>query len=264
MAAEAFYEQLDEHRWLATAATTGPWSPTDQHAGPPAALLGTLLAGALGDGRLVRMTFEILRPVPVAELTTEVEVLRPGRRVAMGRAVLATADGPVMTLQGWRIREAPGVLAPDRPDGDVDVATIPGPDHAEPKPFFAVDWDEGYHTAVESRFVTGGYRETGDATAWLRCRLPLITGTPLTPLQRLLVAGDSGNGISSRLPQQQWLYVNPELTVHLRELPAGEWVGLDARTRFGPDGIGLATTTLHGEGQGAIGTASQSLIVEPR
>lgn len=283
---DALYEQLDEHRWRATARTTGPWSPDAQHAGPPSALLGTVLADALGAGRMVRWTFEILRPVPVAELTTSVEVLRPGHKVAMGRAVLADDAGPVMTVQGWRIRERDVPLPPDRPDrssthgttgrpdatdgtadarpgGTVDVTAMPGPHEAVAREFFPVDWDEGYHTAVEIRFVHGAFRASGDAAAWLRCRVPLVAGTELTPLQRLLVAADTGNGISSRLDTQQWLFVNTDLTVHVRDHPVGEWVGLDARTRFGPDGIGLATAQVHGA-QGPIGTAHQSLIVEPR
>ena len=94
--------------------------------------------------------------------------------------------------------------------------------------------------------------------------VPLISGEPLTPLQRLLVCADTGHGISSRLSISEWLYVNTDLSVHVRELPAGEWVGLDATTRLGPDGIAMAQSTIHREGQGTIGTAIQSLIVERR
>lgn len=261
--ADAFYEQLDLHRWRATVATTGPWDEGSQHAGPPAALLGHLLADALGPGRLVRCTFEILRPVPVGDLTTAVEVLRPGRRVAMGRAELRSDGETVMTVQGWRIREADVGLPADRPGGAIAVDRLPPPAEAEPRAFFDVTWDEGYHTAMEYRFVRGAFDEPGDAAVWLRCRLPLVAGTELTPLQRLLVAADTGNGASARLPIEDWLYINTDLSVHVRDLPDGEWVGLDARTRFGPDGIGLATATLHGA-QGEIGTAVQSLIVAPR
>lgn len=263
---DAFWEQLDDDRWRALPATRGPWSRDHQHAGPPAALLGTVLEDALGEGRLVRCTFEILRPVPIAEMTTTVEVLRPGRKVALGRAALLVDDEPVMTVQGWRLREDGDVdLRPDRPGADPAVPDepLPGPDDAVPRPFFDVPWDEGYHEAMEVRFVHGAFTDVGDAAAWLRCRVPLVAGTELTPLQRLLVAADTGNGISARLTQDEWLFVNTDLTVHVRDLPRGEWVGLDARTRFGPDGIGLATATVHGE-QGPIGTALQSLIVEPR
>lgn len=258
-AESAFYERLDESRWRPTDATRGPWSFEHQHAGPPSALVGTVLADVLGPGRIVRCTFEILRPVPIVDLTTAVEVIRPGHKVALAQATLADDAGPVMLARAWRLREAEVDLGPDL---DADAA-LPSPDEAEHRPFFPVEWDEGYHRAVEVRFVDGAFNEPGDATAWLRCTIPLVSGTELTPLQRLLVASDTGNGISARLDVTAWLFANTDLTVHVRDMPSGDWVGLDARTRFGPDGIGLATATIHGE-QGPIGTALQSLLVEPR
>ena len=39
----AFYEPTGPGRYRATNATVGPWAPTLQHAGPPAALLGHVL-----------------------------------------------------------------------------------------------------------------------------------------------------------------------------------------------------------------------------
>ncbi len=257
----AFYEQLDEQRFRAGAMTRGPWSIDHQHAGPPSALLGSQLAMHLGEGRIVRCTFEILQPVPISDLTVEVEVLRPGRNITLGQATLTGPDGPVMLARAWRLRE----LAVDLPaDGAIGADVAMGsPDDAQERPFFPVAWDEGYHVAMAVRFLEGGFTETGDAKAWLRSTIDLIDGQPITPLQRLLVAADTGNGISSRLDIKDWLFVNTDLTVHVRDLPRGPWVGLDATTRFGPDGIGLATATIHGE-QGPIGTALQSLVVQPQ
>jgi hypothetical protein len=258
---DAFFERLDDARFRATAMTRGPWSIDHQHAGPPSALLGSQLAAQLGAGRIVRCTFEILQPVPITDLTVEVEVLRPGRNVTLGQATLSGPDGPVMLARAWRLRE----LAVDLPaDGAIGTdTTMRGIDDAERQPFFSVEWDEGYHVAMEIRFVEGSFAEHGDAKAWLRSTIDLIDDEPITPLQRLLVAADTGNGISSRLPIREWLFVNTDLTVHVRDLPRGPWVGLDATTRFGPDGIGLATATIHAE-QGPIGTAIQSLVVQPQ
>ena len=64
---EAFYER-DGDRYVATELTRGPWDPGAQHAGPPAALLGReieLLPDA-EEFQVGRITFEILRPVPIA------------------------------------------------------------------------------------------------------------------------------------------------------------------------------------------------------
>ena len=42
--AEAFFVQRDDHEYVATAYTSGPWDARAQHGGPPAALL----VGAIG------------------------------------------------------------------------------------------------------------------------------------------------------------------------------------------------------------------------
>lgn len=259
--AESFYERVDADRVRSTVATRGPWSPDHQHAGPPAALLGGALDDALGEvlpsGRVTRITFEVLRPVPIAELTVEARVLRHGRRVALAEGALHDADGPGLLARAWRLREADVDLAPDR------GPTMPPIAEGVPAAFFELPWDVGYHTSIELRTTRGDFTEPGDAAVWFRSLLDVTDDAPITPLQRVLVAADSGNGISARFDPSAWLFVNTDLNVHLREHPADEWVGLDAATRWGPDGIGLATSVLHGS-QGTIGTASQGLLVEPQ
>ena len=63
---------------------------------------------------------------------------------------------------------------------------------------------------------------------WLRMRQPLVAGEEPSPLQRVLVAADVGNGISAALDYRRYLFINVELTVHLERMPAGEWVCVDA------------------------------------
>lgn len=255
---DAFYERLGQDRYRSTAATRGPWSPDHQHAGPPSALLGGALADVLDGGRITRITFEVLRPVPITDLTVKVEVVRPGRRVAMAQGELGNADGPALLARAWTIREADVDLAPDR---EASMPPVDDPGNG-PATFFDVPWD-GYHTAIEQVTCRGDFREPGDAAMWLRSRIEVTDSAPITPLQRVLVAADAGNGISARMDPTEWLFVNTDLNVHLREHPDGEWVGLDARTRWGTDGIGLATSVIHGE-QGEIGVGSQGLLVEPQ
>ncbi len=252
-----YYERLDEGRYRSTVATRGPWSPDHQHAGPPAALLGGALADVLDVGRVTRVTFEVLRPVPITELTVTTSLDRPGRRVAMASGVLADDDGPVLLARAWAIREADVPL-----EADVAATMAPVGDGAAAS-FFELPWDEGYHTSMELRTTRGDFTEAGDAAVWFRCLVDVTDDAPITPLQRVLAAADSGNGISARMDPNRWLFVNTDLNVHLADHPEGEWVGLDATTRFGPDGIGLATSTIHGE-QGVIGAGSQGLLVEPR
>jgi hypothetical protein len=105
--------------------------------------------------------------------------------------------------------------------------------------------------------------ELGPATAWLRMRKPLVGGEEPTPLQRVLVAADVGNGISAELDYREFVFVNVELTVHLERMPAGEWIGVDAVTVAQPTGVATAESVLY-DREGRIGRAAQSLVVSAR
>ena len=94
-------------------------------------------------------------------------------------------------------------------------------------------------------------------------RQQLVAGEQPSPLQRVLVAADSGNGVSATLDWSRYLFINVDLSVHLHRLPAGEWVCLDAITVAEPEGIGLADTALYDE-RGPLGRALQTLLIRER
>jgi Thioesterase-like superfamily len=258
---DAFFEVVGVGRFLATELTRGPWDPGMQHAGPPAALLGRAVEGH-GDRaglRVARITFEIMRPLPIAELAVATRTLRGGRGVELVEAALRAGEVELMRATALRIRTAAGLELPKE--------LLPGPRLAGPEagrvmPFFPTGQAVGYHTAMEVRFVAGSFREPGPATAWMRMRHPLVPGETPSPLCRVLTAADSGNGISASLDYQRWRFINPDLTVYLMRPPVGEWVALEAATTAAA-GIGLADTTLH-DRQGPIGRAVQALFVDRR
>jgi Acyl-CoA thioesterase C-terminal domain/Acyl-CoA thioesterase N-terminal domain len=254
---EAFYEPSGE-RFAPTESTRGPWDPNAQHAGPPAALLGRALElcdSPDGPAQIGRVTFEILGPVPLEPLAVAAEVVRPGRSVELLAASLAGPEGEVMRAQAWRLRTHDTALEPaeDEPP--------PGPGTAEPRPFFPTGQEVGYHTAMDYRFVRGSFREAGPATVWMRMLGPLVEGEEPTPLERLMVAADAGNGVSAAFDWRRFLFINTELSVHLTRPPDGDWVCLDAITHV--DGIGLADTALF-DWRGRIGRVDQSLLVRER
>ena len=82
-------------------------------------------------------------------------------------------------------------------------------------------------------------------------------------MQRVAAAADFGNGISGLDVMNDLLFINPDLTIHLSRLPVGEWVCLDARSRYEPNGIGIATSDLYDE-DGPIGRSIQSLLLDSR
>ncbi len=264
---ESFYEP-DGDRYVSTELTRGPWDAEAQHAGPPAALLGREIE-RLGGGRIGgpdgpeaqvgRLTYELLRPVPIASLAVSAEIVRPGRSVEMVEATLSDDEGEVMRARAWRLRTKPVTF--DDPPGQREAP--PGPDKGEPGEFFHTGWDVGYHTAMEYRFVSGAFMEAGPAVVWMRMAVPLIPDEEPSPLQRVLAAADSGNGVSAALDWRRYLFINVDLSVHLNRMPDGEWVCLDALTMPERNGVGIADTALFDE-RGQIGRAAQTLLVGDR
>jgi hypothetical protein len=256
----AFYLP-DGERFVSTEWTRGPWDPHFQHAGPPAALLGRAIE-RLGDGDeflVTRFTFEILRAVPLSVLAVEARLARPGRSVQLAEATLSDGDGPIAMARAWRIRRTntadeqskpePGTFAP----AEAVVASTDFDPWGGPSYFSAVEW----------RVAAGDFMNAGPATVWMRMNGALVEGEQPSPLTRVLVAADSGNGVSMELSLETHVFINTELTVHLFREPVGEWVCLDARTRIGADGAGLASSVLF-DSTGRFGVANQALLVRPR
>lgn len=273
---ESFYV-ADGKDFASTELTRGPWHPGSQHAGPPAALIGRAVESLPADHpmQVGRITYEILRPVPIAPLRVEAEIVRPGRRVQMFEATLRAGDEALMRARGWRVRvgefEVPAGLSSTEPAAApspsaqvLKPATVPPfPEEGQVVPFFDTGQDAGYHTAMDLRFVAGAFQEPGPAIAWLRMRHELVAGEEPTPLQRVLAAADTGNGISATLDVRHHLFINVDLSVHLARLPEGEWVGLDAVTLPETTGIGITDTALF-DRRGPLGRAAQTLLVAKR
>jgi hypothetical protein len=181
--------------------------------------------------------------------------------VQLLEAELSDAAGePLMRASAWRIRSAP-VEIPDAAMGP--SAPPPGPEQGREVEFFPTGEELGYHSAMEVRFVEGGFIEPGPALVWLRMRQPLVAGEEPSPLQRVLVTADVGNGVSAALDYRRYLFINVDLTVHLERLPAGEWVCVDAVTLPQPSGVGTAESVLS-DASGRLGRALQTLLIAER
>ena len=254
---DAFYTP-DGDRFVPTELMRGPWSANAQHAGPPAALVARAVETLEPEGlSLARLTMNVLRPIPLTPIRVEARAIRSGRSTQYVEATLADDDGEIARASAWRIRGLP------RAELDLDVTPPPGPAESGPAPFFEPGWSPSYFDAMEWRLARGALAEPGPAAVWMRMRCALVEGEEPSPVARVLVAADSGNGISWALPLQTSLFINTEITVHLARMPEGEWVCLDARTRIGSLGVGFAESVLWDE-RGMLGRGTQALLVAAR
>jgi hypothetical protein len=251
---------VDGDHFVPSSSARGPWSAHHQHGGPPAALLARAFARQAGAGaQLARLTFDFLRPVPLAPLTIATRVVRAGAKVQRFAGSVLSDDGAVVieaTCLAMRV-------APDSMDTLPESPAAPA-SPAESAPFELpfMSGTEGYHRAMEWRIAKGTWGR-GPTAVWLRPRVALIAGEPTAPLECLVVAADSASGVAVVVDPRRATFVNGDLTIALHRAPAGEWTCLDAATTGERHGIGLARARLW-DTSGLVGRSFQTLLLEPR
>jgi acyl-coenzyme A thioesterase PaaI-like protein len=251
----------DGEHLVPTERARGPWSPLALHGGPVAALTARAAESVAGHDelQLVRLTLELLRPVPLAPLRVTAAVVKPGRKAQLIDTVIEADGVEVAWSRALRIhraseeqRAAPTTAEDGAPPSHDGVASTP----------LMEGGARAFHNqGMEMRYVGGRVGRPGPATVWFRLRCPVIAGEEPTPWQRVAAAADFGNGVSAELDFASSTFINPDLTISVHRPPVGEWVCLDARTRFGTAGIGAAESALW-DVEGRIGRAVQNLVVE--
>ncbi len=257
---DAVFLPTGDAQFTPTALARGPWDPNAQHGGAPAALLASLIEREVAPQSVVRVTVELLKPVPLVPLTVSTTG-RAGRTAGRWEATLSADGGLVARAHALSART--GELGAASLDGAADASDggLPWPDDGAPLRIPGMPEQRSfYYTAMEARLATGSVTDPGPAAVWFRLRVPLVEGDQQSPLARAVAAADFASGTSWVLPFGRFLYLNADLTVYLHRMPVGDWIGVDARTRIAPHGVGVAESRLY-DRDGPIGTAHQALVV---
>ena len=251
---------VDCDRVVTSPDAAGPWDPRMQHGSAPAALV-VWAAEAIPSPvpmQIARVTIDLMRPVPVAPLTIEREILREGRKIQLC-AIKLLADGVVVVgATVLKIKTHSLALPPGIADLPLE---LPGPDQSLVEP--ADNAGSPFTKCISMRAAHGRFGMVGPAAIWFRIDQPLIAGSPISQAMRAVVAADFSNGTSSALDFRQWTFINADLTVNFAREPVGDWILLDAESWIGPEGAGLAMARL-ADASGYFGRVVQSLVVEKR
>jgi hypothetical protein len=238
----------------------GPWHPSMQHGSPPAALVvwAAERIPTTVPMRIARVTVDLMRPVPVAPLTIESEVLRDGRKIQLC-AVWLIADGVVVVeATVLKIKVQANELPPEAAILPIE---LPGPDQSRVEP---VDFSSSpFVTGMSLRAARGRFGSPGPGAIWYRVDRPIVEGAPVSQAMRTMAAADFCNGTSPVLDFREWTFLNADLTVNFSREPSGDWILVDAESWIGPDGAGLAMARLADE-RGYFGRAIQTLVFERR
>ena len=265
-AAAALFIPRDDGTFQPTELTRGGWSDDAQHGSPPSGLLARAIERVTSafPMQMVRYTIDLYRPVPLDPLTVTTRTLRDGRRIQVVEALLFAGELEVGRASGLKIRVT-----------ELDLPVLPDHQQWEQPPgpggVPVMDWEElfgrpprtvRFHVhGVEIRTIDGSFHTLGPGTSWFRLRQPLVAGEVPTPFQRLATLADMSNGNSQSIDSRHWTYVNPDITLYLHRLPAGEWVGMRSVAHQHPSGIGLAESRVFDE-DGLIGTINQAQLLD--
>lgn len=258
------YVALENGNYASTGFTRGPWHPQHQHAGPPIALVARGIeraAAALDLTHVARLTANLLRPIPIAELAVAVQTEYAGRNVAHFSARLIAEGKDVARFTAVVQREGRLEIPSGLPGHPLPQAPRPVADSREAKFPFASKVI-GYPDLMENRVAEGTFFH-GPSAVWFRMRHPLVASEAPSPIQRVAVAADSGNGISAVLDFHKYIFVNSDLTINLLRQPEGEWICIDAHTLLGSSGGGLAEARIF-DSLGLVGRSTQSLAIRLR
>ncbi|MCW2665163.1 MAG: hypothetical protein JWN57_125 [Frankiales bacterium] len=256
--ARTYFQRQGEHTFTATEHVSGAWDVAEQHVGPALGLLVHLVEtdrDARGRGALVvgRLSFDILGTMPVGQVSTSVNVLRPGRTIELVEATLTSAGRDTVRLRAWLLQPC-------------DTSGVAGTAHERlPAPQELPAWDPtsvwpgGFLASAEVRRAE---LEPGRARYWVRTDVPLLADEPVSRLARAAGLIDIANGMTVRVSPRALAFPNVDLTAHLFGEPRGDWVGFDTTVSFGSGGLGVTSSVLHDE-QGPFGVLAQALTLRP-
>lgn len=253
--------RIDGRRAITSPNAAGPWSPDMQHGSAPAGLV-TWAAEAMPTPvpmHIARLTIDLMRPVPLAPLEIETEVLRQGRKIQLCEIRLKADGVLVVRATALKIRSEVQELPPGIADAPID---LPGPEQSRIESA-AIFSSSPFVSGMSLRAARGGFAQPGSSAIWYRVDRPLVEGAPISQVMRAVVASDFSNATSVALDFRHWTFLNADLTISLARPPVGDWILLNGDCCIGPDGAGLAMARL-GDQRGYFGRAVQSLVIERR
>lgn len=254
-----YFNQLSDDRFTGNDPARGPWSADFCHAGPVAGLVARALERSVPGKALTRMSLDLLRPVPLAEIRVAVDVQRDARSVAIATAQVCDRDEKVcITATSMHLVRTEFEAMPTAPVAalrreDAEAGEAPLPRGAHDQPSFA--------DFIEVAYPEGESHEPGPKTVWMKTP-PLLADETPSPVQSLCPLADCGNGLSRNAPFEEMGFLNTDLTIHIHREPRSEWLASETVSHWQNTGIGLAQAVIRDE-DGPVAAVLQTLLLRP-
>lgn len=246
--------------WQAAPQAQGPFG--GMHGGAVSALaVGEMeaMGAAKGLGALVSANLYLLRPLPLAGISSEVTAVREGGRVAVlenelwaGGKLQAKASAcfqQAVTIEGLRGAPEAAVFEPES-----------FTKWERPEFFKSGNTNQGFLDLCDIRDAT---HDDGTRAKWFRIKRPFHeTATPFSAVMAvadvstLFTVTDAGE----RPNAAGW--PNADLSLHLARAPKGAWIGVAQRGDWHADGRGMTESEIF-DVHGRIGRSCQSVVLLP-
>lgn len=200
--------------------------------------------------QVARLTVDMFRAVPMRPLRVVTQPTREGRRLRV--VEVSVLDGDVEVTRGSALMLARSEHPPSTP-WSLPPWDAPPPEDVEPVDVVA-------RSSWEMRPL--GRWGVGQGRLWMRELVPFIDGEEITPLVRAALAADYAHPLAN-YGDDGLAYINVDVTLYLARDPVGEWLGLEAATHMGTDGIAIGTAWLH-DRDGRFGQSSVAATPDPR
>ena len=261
----------DDDLFLPSEFARSVWSLELVHGAATAALLARTAERALRPGlRIVRLTVDLMRPVPLQPLAARAVLVRDGKRIQVIQAGLYLVGGEGDGLEVGRatalaMRESDlsteGVL-------EIDAATPPDPETLAAMPGKVTSDGGSYHDSIEWR----SSEEWGTAERpmlWIRNRTHILPGEPLSPVARAVATADALSPLANFAPpfaDDSIGFINADITLYLHREPSDEWLCVVAQSRQSGRGYAVSSGALY-DRRGPVGRivlASLAQVHRPR
>ncbi|MEC8427224.1 MAG: thioesterase family protein [Pseudomonadota bacterium] len=254
----AFFHTDDGEVFTGNDAARGPWSEDACHAGPVTALIARALERCIPEQQLMRLSVELIRPVPMAGIRITTAKTKTGRAVSSAKA-------DMYDLNGKLVAKANSLHMVQQDLGEVPTLdfTLPSFEQSVPGPFpitKTMHSKPSFSSGTEVRYPPGENIEPGPTTLWMKT-INILDGEEPTPFQRLCPLADCGNGISRNSDLGDLMFMNPDITIAMHRAPTSEWIGSSAKSFWQPNGMGLAQAQLF-DREGPIASVMQTLLLQ--
>lgn len=238
-------------------ATRGPWGET-MHG----RMLGGLVAREAqrvmdtdADLFCSRLTIDMFRSIGLIPLTVTSRSIREGRRIRVVEVSIASGGDVVGQGIAVLLRKS------EQPPGDhrgTPAWSAPTPQEMGP-PVSRPSGAGGFTAPWDSWPIAGEGSDRGmRGGMWMRERLALVEGEPLTGLVRLGLASDLASPIANSSTEGLG-FINADYTVYLAREPEGEIIGIQPVAHLSELGIAVSQSVAHDE-RGPLGFIANTAL----